>query len=203
MYAVGLTGGIASGKSTVRREFEKLGIDTFCADIISKQAVAPNSEGLEAIINRYSKDILLADNSLNRAKLKEIIFDQPTEKIWLENLIHPIVRDQLFKSAKAAQSPYCILDIPLLNKKILIEYTFIQKIISIEVPPHIQIERLTARDNISSELAKKIIDSQATSTERYEISNFCIVNTSLSIPELQAEVKSIHTKLLKLSAQPT
>jgi dephospho-CoA kinase len=199
MYAVGLTGGIASGKSTVREIFETFGIETFCADTISRNAVEPGSRGLDAIIERHSKNILLRNGSLDRSKLKEIIFNQPAEKDWLECLIHPIVRNELHKSAILSKSPYCILDIPLLNKKILSSYTFINKVISIEVPSNIQIERLIIRDNINTELAKKIINNQATNIERKKIADFHIMNTNMSFDELKGKVKIIHTKLLRLA----
>ena len=108
MFAVGLTGGIATGKSTILKLFNDIGIDTFCADQFSKEAVQPGSVALDEIITRYSPKILLANGHLNRHALKEIIFNDSIEKKWLEHLIHPVVRQNLYKAAKRSNSEYCI-----------------------------------------------------------------------------------------------
>ncbi|MFT6836458.1 MAG: dephospho-CoA kinase [Francisellaceae bacterium] len=198
MYIVGLTGGIASGKSTVLTLFNNLDIDTFCADKTSKDIVMPRTTALNKIINRYSNDILLNNQTLNRRALKTIIFNDVKEKKWLENLIHPLVKDQLYKYAQAATSPYCILDIPLLNKHVLLKYQFINKVITLETNSDLQIKRLIKRDKITESLAKKIISSQATNEERREISDFNIINNQENSAQLTQKVEEIHQQLLKM-----
>ena len=112
MFVVGLTGGIGSGKSAATSIFEELGIDVVDADLASREAVMPGSNALMKIHERFGDDILLEDKTLNRGKLREIIFDNSEEKIWLEQLLHPEIRDIIQSKLKSSTSEYVILVSP-------------------------------------------------------------------------------------------
>ena len=159
---IGLTGGIASGKSTVRKIFESLGIKAVCADVAARQVVEKGSDALKEIRKHFGAEILTQDGSLNRKTLGGIIFSQPVEKKWLEGLLHPLIRNQIHVDARCATSPYVILDIPLLTESNIKDYAYIQSIIVISVDPELQVSRVCERDGISRTQTQKIIANQIT-----------------------------------------
>ena len=111
---IGLTGGIGSGKSTIATLFENLGVTCIDSDIIARDVVAPGTLALQHIVDKYSDAVLLHNGQLNRAYLREIIFNQPEERIWLNALLHPLIQAQMLQQANSATSAYVILMIPLL-----------------------------------------------------------------------------------------
>ena len=193
---IGLTGGIGSGKSLVSAEFESLGIPVIDADVIAKDTVKLDSDALHAITQHFGKHILLSDGHLNRAALRDIIFSNAVEKRWLESLLHPLINQQIERALAAASSPYAVLASPLLlegdQKK------QVDRIVVVDVPADIQIDRASARDGVDKEQIQRIIDSQIKRKERAEQADF-IIDNSQSIQHTLEQTRSLHQTLLQLS----
>ncbi|CAM3506339.1 Dephospho-CoA kinase [Vibrio aerogenes CECT 7868] len=195
-FVVGLTGGIASGKTTVAELFSRnFGIDIVDADIIAREVVARDTPGLDAIKNRFGHEIILDDGSLNRAKLREIIFTYPEEKQWLDQLLHPMIREKMQLSLSQVSSPYALLVVPLLVENQL-QY-LAQRILVVDVSESTQIDRVMLRDGVSRQQALNILSSQATRAERLAIANDVIKNDTKN-NELLSRVTELHQKYLAI-----
>ena len=191
---IGLAGGIGSGKSTVTKYFNEIGIQSVDADDVARLVVQPNSECLKSIHQRYGNDILQKDGTLNRKALREIIFDQPKERVWLEALTHPAIRKEISAQLQAATSKYVLLVHPLLfetNQNALCKW-----VIAIDVPTEIQIQRTMNRDQITQESVKKILFTQLTNIERIKRADFVLENTG-NIADMNAKVLKLHQKILE------
>lgn len=189
-----LTGGIGSGKSTVADAFADMGIDVIDTDIIARQCVAKGSDALERIAKHFGQDILNQKDQLNRQELRDIIFNHPEQKQWLENLLHPIIREKALSQAKQAKSPYCLIVIPLyFENRANYEIT---QVIVVDVAMDIQAKRVMERDHISHEQALNIITQQIDRETRLKNADHVIENNS-DIKHLKQQVLEIHKKLLK------
>jgi dephospho-CoA kinase len=187
-YCIGLTGGIASGKTAVTRAFEALGIVVADADIAARDAVAPGSVGLAEIIATFGHDVLDADGKLDRAAMRKRVFDNADARRQLEGIIHPRVREQLVRQCEAAPSPYAIAAIPLLAEVGgRTSYPWLQRILVVDVPVETQRQRLIQRDGIDAALAERMIAAQASRAQRLAIADDVIVNTG-SLEDLQRHV---------------
>ena len=196
MFVVGLTGGISSGKSTVCTLFADHGIAIIDADVVSHQLTKKDSPQLEAIVTHFGDSILNRDGELNRRQLRRLIFSDSTEKAWLENYLHPIIRSKMVEQIKAATSPYCIAAIPLLTESAGIDY--IDRVLVIDCDPEIQIERTIARDHISSAQAQAIIDQQASMQQRFAIADD-IIHNNADLSRLHHRIDELHTLYLQLA----
>ena len=197
-YIVGVTGGIGSGKSEVTRRFEAFGIDVVDADIVAREVVVPGSEGLQKIVERFSDEILLPDATLNRARLRELIFNNEDHKCWLEALLHPIINRSIRHQLTEAKSPYAILVSPLLLETR--QHELVHRILVIDAPESIQIARASQRDNTSEIQIRKIIDSQITRAERCNRANDIIQNHG-DLTLLDRQVSELHALYLTLAQQ--
>jgi dephospho-CoA kinase len=187
-YCIGLTGGIASGKTAVTRAFETLGIVVADADIAARDAVAPGSPGLSEIVATFGHDVLDADGKLDRAAMRKRVFDDADARRQLEGIIHPRVRALLIEQCETATSPYAIAAIPLLAEVGgRATYHWLQRILVIDVPVETQRQRLIQRDGIDAALAERMIAAQATREQRLAIADDVIVNTG-SLEDLQRHV---------------
>ncbi len=197
---IGLTGGIGSGKSAAATLFQQLGVTTVDADIASRKVVEPGSYALEQLVGHYGSDILTSEipPALDRQKLRDIIFSNPDERQWLNNLLHPLIRDYMDEEVARAQSPYVIKVIPLLVESKLQQQ--VDRVLVIDVPEETQIQRVTARDNVSSIDAMKILQSQASREQRLKASDDVIINNS-TINDLEIAVKKMHNMYLQLTAE--
>jgi len=195
LYAVILTGGIASGKSTIRKHFESLGIETICADIIARQVVEKGSPALAKISTHFGPDIITNKGTLDRKALGSIIFNNTQEKKWLEDLLHPLIRDKIKQQAERSTSAYTIIDIPLLTKNNLKDYAYMDSVIVVATEPEQQIDRLCQRDDISEEKAKQMIANQIYQEERLKLADYVIQNNG-DTQSLIKQVEKIHKKLL-------
>ncbi|MEJ6496177.1 dephospho-CoA kinase [Pseudoalteromonas lipolytica] len=194
-WILGLTGGIGSGKSAISAMFEELGIQVVDADIVAREVVEPGSTGLEKITEHFSDEILTTDGSLDRAKLRAIIFADESQKQWLNNLLHPLIRESMLAQLQQATSQYVILVAPLLFENGLDQ--FCDHTLLIDVPVEVQITRTTARDNISVELAKQIIASQMPRADKQQKATDTLDNNRL-LSEVKIDVQKLHEKYLTL-----
>ena len=190
---IGLTGGIGSGKTAVSDIFEELGIGVVDADLASRVVVEKGRPSLEEIAKHFGQGILTEAGELDRAKLREIIFNSDEEKNWLESLLHPAIAKQIQEELKASSSPYTILVSPLLletNQK-----DFCNKVLVVDVPVETQIERTLKRDDVSLEQVQSIIKAQISRDRRLELADEVIVNDK-SLEDLQLAVSKLHQQFI-------
>ncbi|MBZ3929019.1 dephospho-CoA kinase [Xanthomonas citri] len=170
-FIVGLTGGIASGKSALAAEFEKLGVPVIDADVVARQVVEPGPI-LDAIAAYFGDSVLLPDGTLNRQALRYRVFADTAQRQALEAITHPAIRRELQRAALAAQGPYAIVAIPLLAEAGgRATYPWLDRILVVDVPVALQHERLMQRDGATAELADRMIAAQATREQRLAIAD--------------------------------
>ncbi|MCO6548693.1 MAG: dephospho-CoA kinase, partial [Gilliamella sp.] len=145
-YVVALSGGIASGKSTIADLFAKLGVPIIDADIIARQVVQAGSYAFNQIVKHFSQEILLTNGELDRSQLREIIFNNDHERLWLNDLLHPIIQQETQKQIAMQSTTYLIWVVPLLIENNL--HTWADRVLIIDVPFSLQLARLVKRDNI-------------------------------------------------------
>lgn len=195
MYVVGLTGGIASGKTTVADIIASEGINVVDADIVAREVVAIGSDGLAQISAHFGSSILLDDGSLNRGLLREKIFSDDANKQWLNALLHPLIRAELLAQLAASDSPYTLLVVPLLVENNLT--TLCDHVLVVDVAEQVQIERTVARDNVSAQQASAILQSQATRKQRLAAADSVIVNNDRQ--QVIKDAAVLHQKFLELA----
>ena len=200
LHSIALTGGIASGKSTVCAEFASLGVDIICSDKAARSVVEVGTPALTEIVEHFGASVLHTDGTLNRKALRGLIFDHAAEKQWLEQLLHPLIRQALYQQALNSKTAYHILDIPLLTPASRSHYAYIQKVIVVEVPPSIQLQRLCERDHLDAASAQKIIAQQITAEQRRQLADF-VINNDGSLEMLQKQVRNVHQQVLSLFDQ--
>ena len=194
---IGLSGGIASGKTTVANLFhEHFNIDIVDADIVAREVVALGSEGLKQIATHFGEEVLLEDGALNRAKLREVIFTDPTEKQWLNELLHPMIRDKIDSDLSKVKSPYALLVAPLLVENQM--QGMADRVLIVDVPTEVQIERTMSRDNVSKEQVTAILKSQASREQRLAVADDVIKNHPKN-QELLPQITDLHQKYLAIS----
>jgi dephospho-CoA kinase len=201
-YIIGLTGGIAAGKSELSRRFEALGITVADADLAARVVVAPGSEGLARITAHFGPQILLADGQLDRAALRERIFASAQERQALEAITHPAIRQQLRSTCEQATGPYAMAAIPLLTEAGgRRQYPWLDRVLVVDVPVAVQHARLLQRDGITAELADRMIAAQASREQRLALADDVVVNDGQ--PEhLQAKVEQLDRLYRELAASP-
>ncbi|QQX80630.1 dephospho-CoA kinase [Shewanella sp. KX20019] len=196
-YIVGLTGGIGSGKTTVANLFADLGITLVDADIVAREVVSKDSHGLNAIVNHFGNSVLLDDGNLDRAALRELIFNNDEQRLWINNLLHPLIRQTMLKNCKEAQSNYVIMVAPLLFENGLDR--LVQRTLLVDISPELQQQRTIHRDRVSAEQVKNIIGSQASRAEKLSKADDVIDNQG-EISALKCKVSALNTLYLKLSS---
>ena len=176
-FIIGLSGGVASGKSEVGRHFEALGIVVADADQAARDAVAIGSEGLADVVDMFGAGVLASDGSLDRPAMRRRVFADADARKRLEGIIHPRVRELLHGACTKADSPYAIAAVPLLaeggGRK---AYPWLQRILVVDVPEAVQLQRLLRRDGIDELLARRMIEVQATRRQRLAIADDVLVN---------------------------
>lgn len=194
---VGVTGGIGSGKTAATDCFASLGIDVTDADMMSREVVQKGKPALARIAARYGQqNILLADGSLNRRALRDIIFRDPEEKIWLESLLHPLIHDEIIARLKRSTSAYGILSSPLLLETD--QQSLCDRILVIDAPESLQIARTTSRDSTDEQSVKAIMSSQLARAERLARADDIITNDA-DLESLQQAVRQLHQTYLSMS----
>jgi len=200
-FVIGLTGGIAAGKSEVSRRFEALGITVADADLAARAVVAPGSEGLARIAAHFGTNILLADGQLDRAALRARIFDSAQERRALEAITHPAIRQLLRQTCEQAEGPYAVAAIPLLTEAGgRQQYPWLDRILVVDVPVAVQHARLMQRDGIDTALADRMIAAQASREARLALADDVVVNDGHP-DHLQAHVERLDRAYRALAAR--
>ena len=199
MYTIGLTGGIASGKTTVSNLFVEAGAAVVDADIAARKVVEPGQPSLEKIADAFGKEILDESGGLDRTALREKVFASEAARKELEAILHPAIREfmhQWIAALEAEGFPYCVRVVPLLVETG--QHKDVDRTLVVDVPRETQIERLMLRDGGSDELAEQILASQASREERLAIADDVIKNDGA--PEgLKTAVEKLHQQYLLLA----
>ncbi|WP_323753979.1 dephospho-CoA kinase [Marinobacter sp.] len=192
---VGLTGGIGSGKSTVVRLFGALGVHWVDADDVAREVVEPGMPALNAIAEHFGDEVLLADGALDRAWLRQKVFAEPEERVWLEALLHPIIRDEIIRQLQPENYtlPYTLLVSPLLLETDQHELT--DKTLVIDVPESVQLERTMARDDNSREQVERIMAAQMAREDRCAKAD-AIIDNNQPLVEVERQVAELHNQWL-------
>ena len=197
MLVIGLTGGIGSGKSTVANLFAQHGVPIIDADIIAREVIEPDQPALLDIIDHFDTPLLQEDGSINRGKLREIIFTHPEERVWLENLLHPLIRAKIREQIAALNHAYCLVVIPLLLES-KDPYPFIDRILIVDTTEALQLERASKRDDKNIESIQAILNSQIKRSDRLARAHDVILNDG-EPADLEQKVDDLHKKYLEMS----
>lgn len=198
MFIVGVTGGIGSGKTTVTRLFEQRGVVVVDADVIARHTLERGSEALQAVRQRYGEVALQADGSLNRAWLRAHIFANPTEKQWLNQLTHPLIRAEIIKQLHAATSAYVMLSAPLLIENGLQQLC--QRVLVVDVDEATQLQRTAERDQVNPQQVQAIMQAQASRQQRLAHATEVLDNSGSSA-DLPPQVEKLHQLYSALALQ--
>ena len=196
MFTVALTGGVASGKSTVERLFASRGIEIIDADHVAREVVAAGTAGLADIVEVFGTDVLSADGSLDRRAMRERVFADERARRQLEAIIHPRVREVLRQRASEVHSAYGMLVIPLLVESG--DYAWVNRVLVVDVPREVQRERLLKRDGISRELAEAMLDAQASREQRLGVADD-VIDNSADLESLDPAVERLHRRYVQLA----
>lgn len=193
MLCVGLTGGIASGKSTVAAQFAALGAHVISADAIARSLTAKDTPTLKKIITHFGASMLTEDGALHRARLRERITKDAVARIWLEALLHPLIRQQIQIAIQKFHDGYCVIEIPLLTNKA--DYPYLDHIILVEAPREVQIQRIMQRDHVSCQQAIDMLAIQIEKETREKVAEKHLLNNS-SMENLYNKVRELHEKYI-------
>jgi len=199
VFRVGLTGGIASGKSTAAKFFGALGVPILDSDQVAREVVEPGQPPLERLVERFGRGILTPDGHLDRPALRDIVFSDPRARADLENLTHPAIGAALEARSAAAGGPYQILVIPLLVEKNLTAH--VDRVLVVDCDEELQIRRLLARDGSTRAQAQAILDAQVARSARLKAADDVIRNDA-DMSAVQSQVAALHARYLELARAP-
>ena len=194
-YVVGVAGGIGSGKTAVSERFRAHGIDVVDADVEARRVVAPGQPALAEIAARFGAGILLEDGALDRSALRRKVFADPSERRWLERLTHPQINAAIAAGLQAATSPYAILVNPLMRAR----DPRAHRILVVDVPEAVQVQRTMARDGVTEAQARAVLASQIDRAGRLAFADDVIVNDR-TLADLEAAVDLLHRQYLRRAA---
>lgn len=194
---IGLTGGIASGKSTVADMFADLGVPVIDTDRIAREVVGPGQPALAEICEAFGVGVIAADGTLDRPAMREIVFGDDDARRRLEAIVHPRIRQQTLQQADAAGGAYQVIVVPLLIGSSL--RTFVDRVLVVDCDENTQVARLLARDGESEERARRILAAQSTRDERLAIADDVISNEG-NLDETRDQVEALHRSYLREAA---
>lgn len=198
---IGVTGGIGSGKSAVSLRFAiKHGIHVVDADIKSRVVVEPGRPALHAIVDRFGDAVLQTSGELDRAALREKIFSDPLERIWLEGLLHPLIREEIITDLASATSPYALLVSPLLVESG--QHKMTDRVLVVDVSEETQLMRTALRDNVPEQQVRSIMQAQASREERLKHAHDIVINDQ-DLAALHKQVDALHQQYLRLASGDT
>lgn len=201
-FIIGLTGGVASGKSTLEARFRALGVFVADADAAAREAVALGSDGLDEVVSAFGRAVLTTDGRLDRAAMRQRVFADDAARRRLEAIVHPRVRRALAAACGSAQGVYAIASIPLLTEGGgRSTYPWLQRILLVDVPEAVQLQRLQQRDGIDDAFARRMLDAQATRAQRLAIADDIVVNDH-GLDALDAQVQALD-RLYRRSSSAT
>ncbi len=186
---IGLTGGVASGKSLVQAAFESLGVPVLDADHVARAVVAAGTPALAQIADQFGAEMLQADGTLNRRKMRERVFNDPQARQQLERITHPPMRGAMRDWCAAQQTPYCMLSVAILVEAGMQD--MVDRILVVDAPEAVQLSRLQSRDHITAELAKAMLAAQATRAQRLAVADDVLANVGTP-SETMASVTQLH-----------
>lgn len=192
---IGVTGGIGSGKTAVTDFFAAKGITIVDADIAARVVVQPGKPALSAISERHGKDILLEDGSLDRRKLRDIIFSDDAERIWLEKLLHPLIRKEIIQELEQATSSYVVFVSPLMIETS--QHELVDRLLVVDVSVETQVSRCTTRDTMTRKQAEAIIQKQSSREDKLKTADD-VVNNEGSLQVLHEQLEQLHQKYLTI-----
>jgi dephospho-CoA kinase len=194
---IGLTGGIASGKSTVAARFTELGVPVIDADEVARAVVAVGQPGLDEVLKRFGVGVRAANGELDRRALRDLIFNDPSSRRALEAILHPLIRDEMERRAALIAGPYAVMEIPLLVEGA--SRARVDRVLVIDADEAVQLQRIMARDQSSLSQARAIQNAQASRAARLDAADDVIVNSG-SIADLRQAVDHLHERYLRLAA---
>ena len=197
MYSVGLTGGIASGKTTISKLFAQRGVPVIDTDVISRALLEPGERAYSQVCAHFGERILDPSESIDRARLRKIVFNDATEKHWLEAMLHPLIYQRSHDAILThGRADYVLVVIPLMFETNF--QSLVDRILVVDCPPEIQIERLMRRDGIDETLARKMLGQQLQNHERIARAHDLIANGS-DDADLEGQVEKLHRQYLQLA----
>nr|WP_314484714.1 dephospho-CoA kinase [uncultured Pseudomonas sp.] len=194
-WILGLTGGIGSGKSAAAERFVELGVHLVDADQAARWVVEPGRPALASIVERFGPSVLQADGQLDRAALRQLIFTDPAQRKWLEQLLHPLIGQEIFSYLAKGQSPYAVYVSPLLIESG--QYQNTQRVLVIDAPQTLQVSRTLARDNTSAEQVQAILQAQLSREARLSHADDVVVNDG-DLSHLHTQIDRLHHFYLTL-----
>jgi len=198
---IGLTGGIGSGKSAVSLRFAvKHGIHVVDADLKSRVVVEPGRPALQAIVDRFGDAVVQPSGELDRAALRQRVFSDPQERLWLEALLHPLIREEIVSDLASATSPYALLVSPLLIESG--QHKMTDRVLVVDVSEETQLLRTALRDNVPQDQVKAIMKAQASREERLKQAHD-IVSNDQDLAALHKQVDALHERYLSMAAGDT
>lgn len=195
-FKVGLTGGVASGKSTVSDLFQRLGVTVIDADVIARSLLDTGTSCYRQVIAHFGTEVLQHNGEINRAWLRSLIFSDSTAKQALENIIHPEVRSQMLVAADNCKTPYCLLSVPLLIEAQMLD--LVDRILVVDVDEKTQLSRLLTRDGINISEARNMLENQCQRADRLSVADD-IIDNSQSVSTLMPQVEQLHQRYLGLA----
>jgi dephospho-CoA kinase len=193
---IGLTGGIASGKSTVAQRFAELGVPVIDADESARIVVAPGSRGLAEVVSKFGENLLTADGELDRPLLRNLIFADADRRRELEAILHPLIRADMECRASLASGPYLVMAIPLLIENGGRDR--VDRVLVVDVDEEVQLKRLMTRDSSTQEQAEAILSAQASRASRLKAADDIVQNEG-TLAELRNAVDRLHQNYLSLA----